>query len=160
MLCANFYRISIRSYEMLEENPFLECLKIIDSSGRDMALISALQLNAVLISALQLNAMVMALGSRIKCFVNIHFSVDEANQLVSILTKTTGRSVSSRRRYLIIEGSSISKGVDVLSAVRDEIDFVFLHLLENSGLWDRRAPDITTTGRWRPGSNLDESSTL
>jgi hypothetical protein len=35
------------------------------------------------------------------------------------------------RRYLIKDGSSISKGVDVLSAVSDEIDCVFLHLLEN-----------------------------
>jgi hypothetical protein len=32
---------------------------------------------------------------------------------------------------LIKDGSSISKGVDVLSAVSDEIDCVFLHLLEN-----------------------------
>jgi hypothetical protein len=36
-------------------------------------------------------------------------------------------------------GSSISKGDDVLSAVSDEIDYVFLHLLENSSLCDRRA---------------------
>jgi hypothetical protein len=38
------------------------------------------------------------------------------------------------RRYLIKDGSSISKGVDVLSAVSDEIDCVFLHLLEKSKL--------------------------
>jgi hypothetical protein len=61
------------------------------------------------------------------------------------------------RRYLIRDGSSISKGVDVLSAVSDEIDCVFLHLLENPSLCDRRAAD-TTTGRWRPASNLDGSS--
>jgi hypothetical protein len=36
------------------------------------------------------------------------------------------------RRYLIKDGSSISKGVDVLSAVSDEIDCVFIHLLEKS----------------------------
>jgi hypothetical protein len=61
------------------------------------------------------------------------------------------------RRYLIKDGSSISKGVDVLSAVSDEIDCVFLHLLENPNLCDRKAAD-TTTGRQLPGSNLDESS--
>jgi hypothetical protein len=48
------------------------------------------------------------------------------------------------RRYLIKDGSSISKGVDVLSAVSDEIDCVFLHLLENPSLCDRRAADTTT----------------
>jgi hypothetical protein len=61
------------------------------------------------------------------------------------------------RRYLIKDGSSISKGVDVLSAVSDEIDCVFLHLLENPNLCDRRAAE-TTTGRGRPSANLDESS--
>jgi hypothetical protein len=50
------------------------------------------------------------------------------------------------RRYLITDGSSISKGVDVLSAVSDEIDCVFLHLLENPSLCDRRTAN-TTTGR-------------
>jgi hypothetical protein len=58
------------------------------------------------------------------------------------------------RRYLIEDGASISKGVDVLSAVNDEIDCVFLHLLENPGLCDRRAAETTT--RRRPGSPLDE----
>jgi hypothetical protein len=61
------------------------------------------------------------------------------------------------RRYLIKDGSSISKGVDVLSAVSDEIDCVFLHLLENPRLCDRRTAD-TSTGRQRAGTNLDESS--
>jgi hypothetical protein len=61
------------------------------------------------------------------------------------------------RRYLIKDGSSISKGVDVLSAVSDEIDCVFLHLLENPSLCDRRSAE-TTTGRRRPSANLDDSS--
>jgi hypothetical protein len=61
------------------------------------------------------------------------------------------------RRYLIKDGSSISKGVDVLSAVSDEIDCVFIHLLENPSLCDRRAAEATT-GRQRPSANLDESS--
>jgi hypothetical protein len=59
------------------------------------------------------------------------------------------------RRYLIKDGSSISKGVDVLSAVRDESDFVFLHLLENPSVCDKRAAESTTRRR-RPGSNLDD----
>jgi hypothetical protein len=61
------------------------------------------------------------------------------------------------RRYLIKDGSSISKGVDVLSVVSDEIDCVFLHLLENPSLCDTRAAE-TATGRRRPSANLDDSS--
>jgi hypothetical protein len=43
------------------------------------------------------------------------------------------------RRYLIKEGSSISKGIEVLSAVSNEINCVFFHLLENPRLCDRSA---------------------
>mgnify|MGYP000426576692 CR=1 FL=1 len=73
----------------------------------------------------------------------------------------TGKAIlrlnGAGRQYLIKDGSSISKGVDVLSAVSDEIDCVFIHLLENPSLCDRRATE-TTTGRGRPSANLDESS--
>ena len=89
------------------------------------------------------------------------------NQLVALLRKNFGlaclvphipcaddgtvkailRLNRAGRRYLIKDGSSISKGVDVLSAVSDEIDCVFLDLLENPSLCDRRAAG-TTTGRW------------
>jgi hypothetical protein len=40
------------------------------------------------------------------------------------------------RRYLIEDGSSISKGVEVLSRVNNEINYVFLPLLENPRLCD------------------------
>jgi hypothetical protein len=43
------------------------------------------------------------------------------------------------RRYLIEDGSSVSKGVKVLSAVSNVINCVFLHLLENPRLCDRSA---------------------
>ena len=61
------------------------------------------------------------------------------------------------RRYLIKDGSSTSKGVDVLIAVSDEIDCVFLHLLENPSLRDTRAAE-TTLGRRLSGANPNESS--
>jgi hypothetical protein len=48
------------------------------------------------------------------------------------------------RRYLIEDGSSISKGVEVLSAVRSDINCVFLHLLENPRLCDRRAVEVVS----------------
>jgi hypothetical protein len=106
-------------------------------------------------------------------------SDDEAKQLVSILMKNYGlehlvaevrcaddgtvkailRLNKAGRCYLIEDGSSISKGVEVLSAVNDDINCVFLHLLENPGLCSRRAFETETTTRSRrPGANLDESS--
>jgi hypothetical protein len=48
------------------------------------------------------------------------------------------------RRYLVQDGSSISKGVEVLSAVSNEINCVFLHLLENPRLCDRSAVEIAS----------------
>jgi hypothetical protein len=60
------------------------------------------------------------------------------------------------RRYLIEDESSVSKGVDVLSAVSDDINCVFLHLLENPSLCKRRAAE-TPTGRRQPGANDGES---
>jgi hypothetical protein len=49
------------------------------------------------------------------------------------------------RRYLIEDGSSVSKGVEVLSAVSEEINCVFLHLLENPRLCDRSAVEKVST---------------
>ena len=42
------------------------------------------------------------------------------------------------RRYLVQDGSSISKGVDLLSHVNANIDCVFLHLLESPRLVARQ----------------------
>jgi hypothetical protein len=129
-----------------------------------------------LISALQLNTTLKTLGFQ-SSSDSLALTDYEANQLVSILMKNYGleRLVpgisctndgtvnailmlnAAGRRYLIKDGSSISKGVDVLSAVSDEIDCVFLHLLENPSLCDRRADD-TPAGGHRPGTNLNESS--
>jgi hypothetical protein len=105
-----------------------------------------------------------------------HLTDDKVNELVSILRKNYGlerllpeiscaddgtlkailRLNRAGRRYLIEDGSSISKGVDVLSAVIDDIDCVFLHLLENPGLCNRRAVDATTRSR-QQGVNLEEN---
>jgi hypothetical protein len=43
------------------------------------------------------------------------------------------------RRYLVQDGSSISKGVEVLCDGSNEINCVFLHLLENPTLCDTSA---------------------
>jgi hypothetical protein len=155
------------------ENTFLESLTIKESNA------SGIQVEELLapISALQLNTTLKTLGFQSSCFENDCLTVDEVNQLVSILKKNYGlerlvpdlpcaydgtvkailRLNAAGRRYLIKDGSSVSKGVDVLSAVSDEIDCVFLHLLENPSLCDRRAAEATT-GRQRPDANLDEPS--
>jgi hypothetical protein len=48
------------------------------------------------------------------------------------------------RRYLIEDGSSISKGVQVLSRVSYETNSVFLHLLENPRLCNRSAVETVS----------------
>jgi hypothetical protein len=148
----------LETVKMLEENRFLKSLTI--TASRDnirfeelLALISALQLNTTL--------KILSLQHFFSANVNnIYLSDDKANQLVSILRKNYGlerlvpvifgtdrRTVKAilklnraGRRYLIEDGSSISKGVEVLSAVNDDINCVFLHLLENPGLCVRKEP--------------------
>jgi hypothetical protein len=56
------------------------------------------------------------------------------------------------RQYLIEDGSSITKGVELLSAVSNDINCVLLHLLENPRLCDRRAVELV-----RAGGRVDES---
>jgi hypothetical protein len=50
------------------------------------------------------------------------------------------------RRYLVQDGSSISKGVEVLSRVNDDINCLFLHLSENPRLCDRSAVEEASAG--------------
>ena len=158
----------LEAVKMLE-NTFLESLKIFEKYGSPIQVEELL----ALISALQLNTTLKTLGFQSSCFTNICFTVDEVNELVSILKKNYGlerlvpdipcaddgtvkailRLNAAGRRYLIKDGSSISKGVEVLSAVSDEIDCVFIHLLENPRLCDRRAAD-TTTGRQQSSADL------
>jgi hypothetical protein len=164
----------LEALKMLKENPFLEILTIYGSGSS----VKVEELFA-LISALQLNTTLKTLGLQYNHLENIELTDDEVNQLVSILMKNYGleclvpdiscpddrtakailRLNGVGRRYLIKDESSISKGVEVLSAVNDDINCVFLHLLENPGLCNRRAVDTETTTRSRrPGDNLDESS--
>jgi hypothetical protein len=59
------------------------------------------------------------------------------------------------RRYLVQDGSSISKGVDVLSNVSNDINSLFLHLLENPRLCDRSAVETSDS---RSSDNAGSSS--
>jgi hypothetical protein len=162
----------LEAVKMMEENLFLESLTIKEIDGYSMKVEELL----AVISALQLNTALKTLGFR-ESSVRLHLTDDEVNQLVPVLMKNFGlerilpdiscsddgtikailKLNAAGRRYLIKDGSSISKGVDVLSAVSDEIDCVFLHLLENPCLCNRKVAE-TTTGRQRSGANIDESS--
>jgi hypothetical protein len=50
------------------------------------------------------------------------------------------------RRYLIEDGSSISKGVEVLIRVNNDTNCVLLHLLENPRLCYRNVVEKMSTG--------------
>jgi hypothetical protein len=155
--------------KMVGENPFLESLTITGDCDIKFEELFTL------VSALQRDTTLKTLGCQIS-IRSLCLNDEKVKQSVSILRKNYGlehlepnityaddRTVKAilrlnwaGRRYLIEDGSSISKGVDVLSAVSDEIDCVFLHLLENPGLCDRRAVETTPTTRGqRPGTNLD-----
>ncbi len=115
----------------------------------------------ILITMLQHNKTLKSLDLFVCCSLTL--TNDEDKQMAILLQKNyaleslpdiylkkrsrdVGRDVgailrlnAAGRRYLIEDGSSISKGVQVFSRVNDEINCVFLHLLENPRLCDRRA---------------------
>jgi hypothetical protein len=165
----------LEAVKMMEDNPCLESLKIGNGSKIKIEELFAL------LSALQRDTTLKTLGfqSGYDRDTSLYLNDDELSQLVSILMKNYGlervvpdihcaddrivkaifRLNRAGRRYLIKDGSSISKGVEVLSAVSGDINCVFLHLLENPGLCERSAVETTTTTiSWQPGANLDESS--
>jgi hypothetical protein len=153
------FAFRLEAVKILEENPSLESLAITVNNCK----IKFEELFA-LISALQLNTTLKTLDCGCQHYSKTHYclSDDEVKQLVPILMKNYGlehlvpdiscaddRSIKAilrlnkaGRRYLIKDGSSISKGVEVLSAVNDDINCVFVHLLE------KRA--CATEGPWRP----------
>jgi hypothetical protein len=62
------------------------------------------------------------------------------------------------RRYLIQDGSSISKGVEVLSRVNNDINCVFVHLLENPRLCDRSAVEMVIVAGESNGSSRNPTA--
>jgi hypothetical protein len=111
------------------------------------------------------------------CLHNENFDVDdyEMKDLIPVLKKNYGleeipglshgagdvKSIlqlnRAGRRYLIEDGSSISKGVAVLSRVNDDINSVFLHLLENPRLSDRSAVEMSNSSNGN-GDNARSTS--
>jgi hypothetical protein len=154
--CLFAFRFNIAA--MLHENTSLESLSIRSYNG--------IQIKAeeyfLLVTALQHNTALKSLTFHWRGDLAIQLTDDENKQMVSLLKKnyalerlsdidledeatdvsTLLRLNKAGRRYLIEDGSSISKGVEVLSRVNNDLNYVFMHLLENPRLCDRRAVEI------------------
>jgi hypothetical protein len=140
---------------MLCENESLETLEMITRSEyaglKDyLKCVEAIQSNTTL-KKLQLHEE--------DCYVDL----DEFKDLIPVLKKNYGLEDFPRldlgagdircildlnragRRYLVQDGSSISKGVAVLSRVNDDTNSIFLHLLENPRLCDRSAVEMSSS---------------
>jgi hypothetical protein len=135
---------------MLRENESLETLAMIHNNAR-------FEDHLVFVAAIQPNTTLKSLQLLHLVGVNLCVDEDEIKHLIPVLQRNYGlenipglrhssadiRSIfelnRAGRRYLVQDGSSISKGVDVLSGVSDDINAVFLHLLENPRLCDRSA---------------------
>jgi hypothetical protein len=153
--CLSAFCIDIVA--MLQENTSLESLSI-----------QSLQFNSkaeneyiALVTALQDNTTLKSLNIT-KCYgTSLPLTRDDDKQMAKILKKNYAleslldihrlgdvgailRLNAAGRRYLIEDGSSIWKGVKVLTSVSNEINCVFLHLLENPRLCDRSAVEVAS----------------
>jgi hypothetical protein len=135
------------------ENESLETL-VISSKG------ASFQDYLVFVPAIQPNTTLKKLRLHNKDF---SLEGDEIKDFIAVLKKNYGleeirglqqcagdfRSIfdlnGAGRRYLVQDGSSISKGVHVLSRVSSNINSVFLHLLENPRLCDRGAVEMSSS---------------
>jgi hypothetical protein len=152
--CLSAFLFEIAS--MLQDNTSLESLSFRSNGIKMIA-----EEHFVLVTALQQNTALKSLTF----YWRGHFTEDESKQLASLLKKNYVlerlpymemmkeaedvrailRLNKAGRRYLIEDGSSISRGVEVLSRVNNDINCVFLHLLENPRLCDRRAVEVVVT---------------
>jgi hypothetical protein len=145
--------------EGLGKNSTLERLELIQNGARDGHQVAEPSFPIEFVEALQLNKTLKTL--RI-CYGTPTLTDDEVKHLTSVVKKNYGleslvpldidsldvrlgdlRSIlrlnGAGRGYLKDgHGSVVSKGVGVLSAVSDDVNCVFLNLLENPSLCNRR----------------------
>jgi hypothetical protein len=154
---------------ILRENASLESIFILDCRGNQseeyIAFVTALQYNMTLKTFLFHSSTIQWSCDEDKHMVTIGAILKKNYALESLpetdLDNEAGdidailRLNAAGRRYLIEDGSSISKGVEVLSRVNNDIHCVFFHLLENPRLCDRSAVEIASTDE---GSNNNSSS--
>jgi hypothetical protein len=137
----------------LRENSTLERLELRDVTMAKAG-VTALSFYFAVIKAVQPNTTLKTLGL---CYSIPQMSDDKVKNLTSLIQQNYGleslpvikfgermgdmrailRLNGARRRYLNDDGSSIVKGVDVLSAVSDDLNCILLHLLENPSLCNR-----------------------
>jgi hypothetical protein len=153
-------RFRIDTTCMLQENASLESLSI-------QSWYSSIKIKAeeyfVLVTALQHNPSLKILRLYFSAG-SIQLTDDESKRMAALLQKNYAleclpdinlkkqardigailRLNGAGRRYLVQDGSSVSKGVQVLSRVNDDINCVFLHLLENPRLCDRSAVEMVS----------------
>jgi hypothetical protein len=142
--------------EGLGKNSTLEILELIPGTFRGEALVTEPSFRISVVKALQLNKSLKTL--RIRGGTQ-NLTDDEAKHLTSVVKENYGlkslpfldssdvrmgdlRSIlrlnGAGRGYLLDgHGSVLSKGVGVFSAVNDDLNCVFLHLLENPSLCNR-----------------------
>jgi hypothetical protein len=146
---------------MLQENPSLESLTL-EKSGYRIKFKAEEYFS--LVTRLQHNTTLKSLD--FTGHGNLTLTDDEDKQMAALLKKNYGleslpginlknrasdsdailRLNGAGRRYLVQDGSSISKGVEVMSRVNNDINCLFLHLLENPRLCDRSAVEKVSTG--------------
>jgi hypothetical protein len=134
---------------MLLENESLETLSMMssDASFQDyLVFLSAIQPNTTL-KSLQLSYLKQHVTKELFRVLKKNYGLEDIRGL------RIARDIHSifdlnraGRRYLVQDGSSISKGVDVLSRVSNDTNSVFLHLLENPRLCDRSAIETASIG--------------
>jgi hypothetical protein len=145
---------------MLQENASLVSLSILNwhnAKAEDyIALIAALQHNTTLATLIFRPCKFKLTGDDDKLIVKML----KKNYALETLPEMQNRQDASAilrlnaagRRYLIEDGSSVSKGVEVLSAVCSDVNCVFLHLLENPRLCDRSVVESASDGTDNGGS--------
>jgi hypothetical protein len=157
--CISAFRVAITA--MLEENTSLESLSI--RKGWEGMKIKVEEY-FVYVTALQHNKALKSLN--FYCGdLTIRLTDNEDKQMAALLEKNYTlenlpdldldnevgdvrailRLNKAGRRYLVQDGSSIPKGVEVLIRVNNDINCVFLHLSENPRLCDRRAIEVAST---------------
>jgi hypothetical protein len=159
--CLSAFRTDIAA--MLQDDSSLESLSILTwraTKAEDyIGLVTALQHNTML---------------KTVCLGRLQLNDDESKHMAALLKKNYAlenlpdnglknevgdvgailRLNEAGRRYLIEDGSSISKGVDGLSRVNNNINCVFLHLLENPRLCDRSAVEKNSGSTSPTASNV------
>jgi hypothetical protein len=148
---------------MLEENKSLESISMFVDRGTAptveeyCALLTALQKNTKLktihlvqTSACRKLALTNEASKELASILKKNYKLESlpdfaaTNQLgdLGVILRLNGAG----RRYLIQDKSSVSKGLEVLSAVNDDINCVFFLLQENSSLWKRSATETAVPG--------------